>query len=80
MMTGHNVEIDPVKYGALWGQVQSMEKNIETLEKNIEKIEQKVDQLLGLANRSKGALWVVMAIVGSVTTVIIAIIDFLKGH
>ena len=48
-------EIDPVKYGVLWERVQQMDKKIDKMEKQIE-------QLLELANKSKGGLWAGMTI------------------
>ena len=48
-------EIDPVRYGVLWERVQNMDRKIDRMEKQI-------DQLLELANKSKGGLWVGMTI------------------
>ena len=49
------VEIDPVKYGVLWQRVQEMDKKID-------KMEGQIDELLALANRSKGGFWMGMTI------------------
>lgn len=46
-----NAEIDPVKYGVLWERVQNMDKKMDRMEKQME-------QLLDMASRSKGALWI----------------------
>jgi hypothetical protein len=48
-------EIDLVKYGVLWQKVQEMDKKVDKLERNIE-------ELLALANKSKGGLWMGMAL------------------
>ena len=48
-------EIDPVKYGVLWERVQQMDKKID-------KMEGQVEQLLEMANKSKGGLWMGMTI------------------
>jgi hypothetical protein len=48
-------EIDPVKYGVLWERVQNMDKKIDRMETQIE-------QLLELANKSKGGFWMGMTI------------------
>lgn len=48
-------EIDPVKYGVLWERVQVMDKKIDKMERQIE-------ELLALANRSKGGFWMGMTI------------------
>ena len=49
------IEIDPVKYGVLWQRVQEMDKKID-------KMERQIDELLALANRSKGGFWMGMTI------------------
>jgi hypothetical protein len=49
-MNLENGEIDPVKYGVLWQKVQDMDKKMDKMERQIE-------QLLDMASRSKGALW-----------------------
>jgi len=43
-------EIDPVRYGVLWQKVQDMDKKMDKMEKQME-------QLLDMASRSKGAIW-----------------------
>lgn len=48
-------EIDPVKYGALWQRVQEMDKKMDKMERQIE-------ELLALANQSKGGFWMGMTI------------------
>lgn len=45
-----SAEIDPVKYGVLWERVQNMDRKIDRMEKQME-------QLLDMASRSKGAIW-----------------------
>lgn len=52
-------EIDPVKYGVLWERVQNMDKKIDRMENQIE-------QLLELANKSKGGFWMGMTIASAV--------------
>lgn len=47
--------INPYRYGKLVNQVESMEKKIDKLESNME-------ELLELANRSKGGFWMGMTI------------------
>lgn len=44
-------EIDPVKYGALW-------QKVENLNDKMDKMERQMEQLLDMASRSKGALWI----------------------
>lgn len=53
-------DIDPVKYGVLWQKVQDMDRKVDRLENDIR-------QLLELANRSKGGLWLGMAVASAVS-------------
>ena len=48
-------DIDPVKFGLLIGQVQTLENQVSDLQKDVK-------ALLELANQSKGGLWVGMTI------------------
>ena len=48
-------EFDPVKYGVLWQRVQEMDKKMDKMERHIE-------ELLALANKSKGGFWMGMTI------------------
>jgi hypothetical protein len=65
-------EIDPVKYGVLWQRVQEMDKKID-------KMENQIDQLLTLANKSKGGLWVGMSIVSALSALVGFIVSHIKG-
>lgn len=65
-------EIDPVKYGVLWERVQQMDKKID-------KMEQQIEQLLELANKSKGGLWMGMTIASGVGGVVGWIVSHMKA-
>lgn len=65
-------EIDPVRYGVLWERVQQMDKKIDKMEKQIE-------QLLELANKSKGGLWAGMAIASAVGGAVTWVAGHFKG-
>jgi hypothetical protein len=65
-------EIDPVRYGVLWQRVQDMDKKID-------KMENQIDQLLTLANQSKGGLWVGMSIVSAISALVGFIVSHIKG-
>lgn len=54
-MAFDDTHFDPVKYGVLWERVQMMDKKID-------KMEHQVEQLLELANKSKGGFWMGMTI------------------
>lgn len=65
-------EIDPIKYGVLWERVQQMDKKMDKMEKQIE-------QLLELANKSKGGLWAGMAIASAVGGVFAWAVSHFRG-
>ena len=58
-----NEGIDPIRYGALWQKVQDLDKKVDKLESGME-------ELLALANKGRGGLWVGMTIVSAVSTVV----------
>lgn len=57
------MEIDPVAYGVLTAKV-------ENLEKKIDKMEQSIEQLIALVNQGKGGVWMGMAIVSGISSVV----------
>lgn len=65
-------EIDPVKYGVLWERVQNMDKKID-------KMESQVEQLLELANKSKGGLWMGMTFASAIGGVFGWIVSHIRG-
>jgi hypothetical protein len=70
------VEIDPVKYGALWQKVQDYERRFEVMDKKLDKMEGHIEELLALANKGKGGFWMGMTIASSVG----AIVAWVAGH
>lgn len=60
---------DPYRYGKLVAQVEAMEKKIDKLEAGME-------ELLELANRSKGGFWVGIMIVSGIS----ALIGYISSH
>ena len=63
--------IDLVKYGVLWQKVQDMDKKVDKMERNVE-------ELLALANKSKGGLWFGMSIVSGVSAVVGYALNYFK--
>jgi hypothetical protein len=57
-MLTETTEIDPIKYGVLWERVQTMDKKMDKMERQLE-------ELVALANKSKGGFWMGMAIASS---------------
>jgi len=65
-------EIDPVKYGVLWERVKNMDDKID-------KMERQIDQLLELANKSKGGFWAGMTIASSLGAIGGWVASHMKG-
>lgn len=70
-MAFENAEIDPVKYGVLWQKVQDMDKKVDKMERQLE-------ELLELANKSKGGFWMGMTIASGVGSVVGWIVSHIK--
>lgn len=68
-------EIDPVKYGVLWQKVEDYEKKFELICKKQDKMEANIEQLLAMAERSKGSLWALMGVASVMGGVISFITD-----
>jgi hypothetical protein len=62
-------EIDPFQYGQLVAKVDALEKKVDKLEVGME-------QLLELANRSKGGFWMGMTI----ASIVGGFITFITSH
>jgi uncharacterized protein YigA (DUF484 family) len=60
-------ELDPVKYGVLWNTVENNEKQLEQMSQKIDKMESKLEELVALANKSRGGFWMGMAIVSAIS-------------
>jgi len=54
-------EIDPVKYGQLW-------EKVDNLTNKVDKLEEGMEELLALANKSRGGFWVGMMVVSTLST------------
>ena len=65
--------IDLVKYGVLWQRVQDMDKKMDKMERQLE-------ELVALANKSKGGLWFGMSIVSGISAIVGFILSHWKGH
>ena len=71
-MAFDDADFDPVKYGVLWQMVEDMDNMVDKMERQLE-------QLLELANRSKGGLWFGMTIASAVSGVIGFVISHWKS-
>lgn len=65
-------EIDPVKFGMLIGQVKTLEDQVSDMQKDIK-------ELLELANKSKGGMWMGMAVASTVGGVISWVISHIRS-
>jgi predicted HTH transcriptional regulator len=68
-------EFDPVRYGVLWQKVESYEKEFREISKKQDKMEAQLEELVALANKSRGGFWMGMAIVSAVS----GFISFVAG-
>jgi hypothetical protein len=71
-MAFDDTNFDPVKYGVLWERVQMMDKKMDKMERQIE-------ELLELANKSKGGFWMGMTIASGIGSVIGWVVSHMKG-
>mgnify|MGYP003353490668 CR=1 FL=1 len=65
-------EIDPVAYGVLT-------QKVENLEKKIDKMEASIDELIALVNQGRGGIWMGMAIVSGISSVVGFISHYFLG-
>lgn len=56
-------EIDPIAYGVLT-------QKVENLESKIDKMEESVERLIAMVNQGKGGIWVGMAIMSGLSSLI----------
>ena len=63
-------EIDLVKYGAMWQRVNDYERRFEVIDRKLDKMEGQIEELLALANKSKGGFWMGMTIASGVGAVV----------
>lgn len=56
-------EIDPVKYGQLW-------EKVDTLTQKVDKLEEGMEELLALANKSRGGFWAGMMVVSAISSIV----------
>lgn len=70
-MAFDETNFDPVRYGVLWQRVQDMDKKMD-------KMEAQIDQLLELANRSKGGFWFGMSVMSAVSVFVGYVISVWK--
>lgn len=70
------MDIDPIRYGAMWQKVEDYDRRFAELNRKIDKMEKSLEELLALANQSKGSLWLGKAIVGSISAAFVLLVDW----
>jgi hypothetical protein len=60
------MEIDPVEFGELRADVRALFRNDEAQSETLGRMAKQIDELMSMANRSKGAVWAGMSIAGGV--------------
>ena len=61
-------ELDPVRYGVLWNTVENYEKKFDVMEKKMDKMESNIEKLLENQAHQKGASWLAIGILTSLST------------
>jgi len=51
----------------LWNTTENNEKKLEELNRKMDKMESKLEELVALANKSRGGFWMGMAIVSAIS-------------
>jgi hypothetical protein len=62
------IELDPVKYGALYQKVQDYERRFDEMSAKIDKMETSIEKLVAMANQGRGGFWVGMAVVSAISS------------
>ena len=62
--------IDLIRYGALWQKVENYEHKFQEMSNKIDKMEASVEELVAMANRSRGGLWVGLGVVSVISSLV----------
>ena len=62
--------IDLIRYGALWQKVENYEQKFQEMSNKIDKMEANIDELVAMANRSRGGLWVGLGVVSVISSLV----------
>ncbi len=62
--------IDLIRYGALWQKVENYEAKFQDMSDKIDKMEANIDELVAMANRSRGGLWVGLGVVSVISSLV----------
>jgi len=67
--------IDPVKYGSLAEKVKGFDAKFDEISKKQDKMEAQLNELVALANKSRGGFWMGMAAI----SVLASVVSFVAG-
>ena len=62
--------IDLIRYGALWQKVENYEQKFQEMSNKIDKMEASIEELVAMANRSRGGLWVGLGVVSVISSLV----------
>lgn len=62
--------IDLIRYGALWQKVETYEQKFQEMSNKIDKMEASIEELVAMANRSRGGLWVGLGVVSVISSLV----------
>lgn len=69
-MAFDDTNFDPVRYGVLWQKVEDYERRFNAMDKKLDRMELQIEELLALANKSRGGFWMGMTIASGVGGII----------
>ena len=69
------MEIDPIRYGAMYQKVEDYDRRMIDLDKKIDRMEHSINELVALANQSKGGMWLGKAIVGGISAAVVLVVE-----
>jgi len=78
-MAFDDTNFDPVRYGVLWQKVEDYERRFNAMDKKLDRMELQIEELLALANKSRGGFWMGMTIASGVGGVISWVVSHWKA-
>lgn len=73
-------DFDPIRYGVLWQKVEDYERRFDDMSRKMDKMENQLEQLVALANQSKGGFWMGMSIASMVGGLVTWAFSHFRSH
>ena len=70
------MEIDPIRYGAMYQKVEDYDRRFAEVSAKIGKMEKHLEEILAAINQSKGGMWLGKFIVGTISAVGVLFIEW----